>query len=327
MYHLVNLDTNMLLLQFCTSLAINTFDRSNMYKLKRTTEDKDKTEDRKLQAVLSILREKDTKISHVPLIASHVALYELQTSPQQPSKHAWHKTEIEGSLFVVERSDNKPKLRIIIRNNQATDEGDFEQDIDAKVELETKDNTVFYKVGNSVVRGLWFHHSDSLDKFSDILKNFQPPAPRQDAGKALLAALGVGASATAAAVASVGPGGSVSAPVAPVAAPTKISAPPGLTKTANIKPQTAPIVIPRAAVVEEPEADTDAASLLREALGRGSIRSAAMPMVTPSTPPTFPVPTSDRIWVSKADLRMVLGEMVLSDNFVNELFARLSKRQ
>ena len=266
-----------------------------MYKLKRSP---DGQEERR-KAVLAILREKDAKISEVLLVASHVALYELETSQQ---KHAWHKTEVEGSLFVVERSDHK--LRLIVRNNQASDEGDFEQDIDTKVELEIQDNTVFYKVGGSLVRGLWFHQYDALEKFADILKNYTPPAPRQDPGKALLAALGVGSS------------GPASAPVAPVAAPAKITA-------RDLPTLSRPSL---SATPSEPAVASDAASLLREAIGRGSSFTTTVPLAGKPAPLTSGS-TSDKIWVSKADLRLVLGEMVLGDEFVNELFMRLSKRQ
>ena len=277
-----------------------------MYKLNTKKDSPPSDQGGRRKAVLAILREKDPKISEVLLIASHVALYELQLTPVKT--HAWHKTDVEGSLFVVERqSGSSGNLRIIIRNNQASDQGDFEQDIDGKVDLEVKDNTVFYKVGNSpanTVRGLWFHQTDQLDKFTEILKHFQPTPPpppaRQDAGKALLAALGVGPTA----------GASASAPVAPVAAPTKIAAPPGLVPRAHV-PQMPPKV-PVAPSVEEDSAE-DAASLLREALGRSSSKA--------------PVLGGDRILVSKADLRMALGELVLGDNFVNELFARLANRQ
>jgi hypothetical protein len=276
-----------------------------MYKIKKTGE-----EDRR-KAMLAILRERDAKISEVLLVAAHVALYELETSNQ---KHAWHKTEIEGSLYVVERSDNKPKLRLIVRNNQAVDEGDFEQDIDAKVELEIKDNTVFYKVGSSPVRGLWFHQADALEKFAEILKKFTPPPPRQDAGKALLAALGVGgSSATSAPV----------APVAPVAAPAKIAAPANLPPPRQSAAPQQPPSRP-SAMATSTEGASDAASLLREALGRGS---AAAPAAILARAPVPTAPSSDRILVSKADLRLVLGEMVLGDDFVNELVARLANRQ
>ena len=242
-------------------------------------------EDRR-RAQLSALRAEDPDIEEIPVSASHVALYELRADAQ--GVPAWRKTEIEGSLYLLKRN-NKPRLKILIKNQADSSEGDFSQEIDRKVECEVRDQTLYYKVGDDgLVRGLWFHSSETLNQFVSVIQDASSKIVEggTDAGKHLLQLLGK----------------------------SKTSP-----KTEDASSILRDHVMKDARIQEE----TSASALLGALMQQNSVGR---------SPPAEPIlrrpaqPIIDSITLRKSDLRLVLADMVSSDDFVNELFARLAAR-
>ena len=242
-----------------------------------------KPNDERRKAQLAALQADDKDIEDILLTASHVALYELKTETTGP---AWRKTEVEGCLYVLKRR-SRPKSMILIKNQSDSDEGDFSQTLEGKVEFEVKESTIFYKVGERpTVRGLWFASKDSLNQFVSLVEK---NAHTEDAGKALMDML----------------------------------ARPAQSKT----------------VVKE----DDAISLLKEKLKIGSPAPAVhasqpavhatQPAVHASQPAVQPPPAPglsknlpDTVTIRRSDLRVILADLLSSDEIVNRIFASLAAR-
>jgi Dcp1-like decapping family len=253
-----------------------------MYRIPKQPDDRKK-------AQLSFFKETDPSVTDILVTASHCAVYTLQTMGD--SKHAWHKSDIEGSLYVLKRS-NKPFLSFIIRNQNGGE--DFIESIVDKVNLEIKDQTVFYKIGDKgKVHGLWFSNQDSLQKFVKCMQS----APIEDPGKTLMSLIKKEQP-------------SASAPIAPPAiAPSVPSAP-------AISPKPAMTVIPPppGLVVND-----DSLSILRSRL---EIPQQMSQQITQQVSAVLP----EQILVTRADLRIVLADLVSSDAFINEIYNRLINR-
>ena len=240
-----------------------------------------KPNDERRKAQLAALQADDKDIEDILLTASHVALYELKTESTGP---AWRKTDVEGCLYVLKRR-SRPKTMILIKNQSDSDEGDFSQSLEGKVEFEVKESTIFYKVGDRpTVRGLWFASKDSLNQFAALVEK---NAHTEDAGKALMDML---------------------------ARPS----------------QPKPVV-----------RDDDAISLLKEKLKIGAPpappappavhASQPAPAVQPPLPPApgLPAPHKnlpDTVTIRKSDLRVILADLLSSDEIVNRIFASLAAR-
>ena len=236
------------------------------------------------KAQLSSLQVDDKDVEDILLTASHVALYELKTESSGP---AWKKTEVEGSLYVLKRR-SRPKTMLLIKNHADSDEGDFSQNLEGKVEFELKESTIFYKVGDRpTVRGLWFAHKESLNQFVALLEK-NTPAQSDEAGKALMEMLGR----------------SQAAP--------KIK--PATTNTMSV-----------AAVAAPAQPDDDAISLLKEKLRVGAAPLSVRPSV-PSAPSAPSAALPDTVTIRKSDLRIVLADLLSSDEIINRVFASLAAR-
>jgi len=231
-----------------------------MYRVKPTPG----ASDERKKAQLAALQADDRDVEDILLTASHVALYELKTETAGP---AWRKTEVEGSMYVLRRK-TRPLTMLLIKNQSDSEEGDFSQSLEGKIEFEVKESTIFYKVGDKpTVRGLWFANKESLNQIVLLIEKSVPR--HEDAGKALMQMLG---------------------------RPT----PP--------KP-----------------AEDDAMSLLKEKLKIPGPPAAPPAPAAPAPPPRAPE-ILDTVTIRKSDLRVVLADLLSSDEIVNKIFAALAAR-
>lgn len=267
----------------------------------------------------------------------------------------WRKLGIEGFFYILKR-DSLPRYRILLRNQTDSGEGDFIQSIDDNIRFEVKEGTFFYQIGDhGNVRGLWFHDRDFMPKFVRIIEYIcselgllcdgtfdginsvkQSPAPNTTSGKAILQML-------------------KKADVTPAketrnhADPQSAKATPAgsivdLLRQEFATPRMPP---PPPPVLREPMSDNRSqlpypppppaihpytASPQPEFMGPLGIPpphpdpfARPGPPVDPYARPGMPV-LSDMFSVCKSDLRIVLGDMIGSDQFINELFHRLAHR-
>ena len=131
-------------------------------------------------------------LTHLVVSATHVVLYEYRQA-------AWHKSGIEGSLFVVQRPVG---YELIILNRHSPD--NLQIPLTAQTQLQHQDPYLIFKMKENdtvtTIRGVWFHSADERVLVNNVLqKTIQdmiaappvaaPPAVAPEAGAAALATL------------------------------------------------------------------------------------------------------------------------------------------
>ncbi|KAG2373174.1 hypothetical protein C9374_012776 [Naegleria lovaniensis] len=119
------------------------------------------------QMNMEVLKRKDKYINTIHTVYDHVVLYKY-------NKSEWEKLDVEGAMFIVERTEPKsPKYRIVVMNRKSAT--DFHQDITKDLELEVHHPFVFYKTKN-MIRGIWFYKPLQCIEFNDLIVSFKEKA-------------------------------------------------------------------------------------------------------------------------------------------------------
>ena len=125
------------------------------------------TEEARRQANLRLLqRTASPDITDIGVSATHVVLYEYRDT-------AWHKSGIEGSLFVVQRrSGNSLTHELIILNRHSTD--NFQIPLTAEFQIQHQDPYLIFKQHASdnkrIIRGIWFHSAEERTAVHNVLE-------------------------------------------------------------------------------------------------------------------------------------------------------------
>ncbi|KAJ7971602.1 mRNA-decapping enzyme-like protein [Quillaja saponaria] len=117
---------------------------------------------------LTVLQRVDPYIEDILIIATHVSLYGLNIESNQ-----WSRKDVEGSLFVVQRS-TQPRFQFIVMNRRNTDNlvenllGDFEYELQVPY--------ILYRNAAQEVNGIWFYNpsecEDVANLFTKILDSY-----------------------------------------------------------------------------------------------------------------------------------------------------------
>ena len=120
---------------------------------------------------LKVLRRDDPSIQTILGSASSIAMYELD---MQTTK--WHRKNVEGSLFVVERkksSSNSSSSRFqFIVLNRLSDER-FVESIAKDAEFEMSEKYLLYKTDTDEVNGVWFYDEKEQTNIYEIIQRAQ----------------------------------------------------------------------------------------------------------------------------------------------------------
>jgi mRNA-decapping enzyme 1B len=123
---------------------------------------------------LRVLHRLDPQIVDLAITATHVVLYEFNLSTQQ-----WIKKNVEGSLFVVNRSD-VPRFKLIISNRNSTE--NLEVGITSTFQMQLREPYLIFRDSSSsssgggggtdeAIRGLWFHDGKEREQLHSYLEN------------------------------------------------------------------------------------------------------------------------------------------------------------
>mmetsp|Transcript_16879 Transcript_16879/g.28582 ORF Transcript_16879/g.28582 Transcript_16879/m.28582 type:complete len:314 (-) Transcript_16879:145-1086(-) len=128
-------------------------------------------------ANLRVLQRLDPQIVDLAITASHVVLYQFSLETQQ-----WIKRNVEGSLFVVKRSD-VPRFKLIVSNRNSTE--NLEVGITSTFQMQLREPYLIFRDSASssnnssgggggadeAIRGLWFHDGKEREQVHSYLEN------------------------------------------------------------------------------------------------------------------------------------------------------------
>jgi len=127
-------------------------------------------------ANLRVLQRLDPQIVDLAITASHVVLYQFSLETQQ-----WIKRNVEGSLFVVKRSD-LPRFKLIVSNRNSTE--NLEVGITSTFQMQLREPYLIFRdsassrnnisgggAADEAIRGLWFHDGKEREQVHSYLEN------------------------------------------------------------------------------------------------------------------------------------------------------------
>ncbi|EGC36004.1 hypothetical protein DICPUDRAFT_78293 [Dictyostelium purpureum] len=125
------------------------------------------------QQNLSALQRLDNKVLGILGTSTHATAYRFDETLKQ-----WSRKDIEGSLFVVNRSEF-PYCKLIIMNRLSTK--NLCDEIYEKMVIKCQDTYLIYRNKNEEICGIWFYEPSDQEKIFNLLKEVQknPPLPPQ----------------------------------------------------------------------------------------------------------------------------------------------------
>jgi hypothetical protein len=124
---------------------------------------------------LKVLRRDDPSIQSILGSASSITMYELDMSTTK-----WHRKNVEGSLFVVERKVGKgsggssgsgSRFQFIVLNRLSDER--FVESIAKDAEFEMSEKYLLYKTDADEVNGVWFYDEKEQTNIYEIIQRAQ----------------------------------------------------------------------------------------------------------------------------------------------------------
>jgi mRNA-decapping enzyme 1B len=118
------------------------------------------------QANLRSLQRIDPKIQDLGTTVSHVVLYEFSAS-----KRTWEKKNIDGSLFIVKRSE-LPMFQLMVLNRSSNE--NLIVPLSASFQMQLVDPYLIFRDAMNTeegIRGIWFHDGEERDNFVRYVEN------------------------------------------------------------------------------------------------------------------------------------------------------------
>ena len=119
---------------------------------------------------MSVLKRMDEDILEILYSATHVAVYEFDTT-----RKSWKRSDIEGTLFLVKRC-SAPRFRMIVVNSKRID--NFMEEVDGSLECEVLQTFLLYTRGNNQLYGIWFYDEKNCEEFGNYLKRIVKGMPK-----------------------------------------------------------------------------------------------------------------------------------------------------
>ena len=121
---------------------------------------------------LKVLRRDDPSIQAILGSASSITMYELDMSTTK-----WHRKNVEGSLFVVERkvgkgtSTSNSRFQFVVLNRLSDER--FVESIAKDAEFELSEKYLLYKTDSDEVNGVWFYDEKEQTNIYEIIQRAQ----------------------------------------------------------------------------------------------------------------------------------------------------------
>ena len=153
------------------------------------------SDDARRHANLRLLQRLDSTVLDIVASATHVGLYEFQQTAK-----AWEKKNVEGSLFLVKKTE-APRFQLQLLNRNSTD--NWTLPVLPKMLVQNQDPYLILRFqneqGDSVIQGIWFYNGQERDSIASVLtkaiKSLELPTPEIDpetAASVLLSPLNLG---------------------------------------------------------------------------------------------------------------------------------------
>jgi mRNA-decapping enzyme 1B len=153
------------------------------------------SDDARRSANLRLLQRSDSTVHDIVASATHVGLYEFQQTAK-----AWEKKNLEGSLFLVQKTV-APRFQLQLLNRNSTD--NWTLPVLPKMLVQNQDPYLILRFqneqGDSVIQGIWFYNGQERDSIASVLtkaiKSLELPTAEIDpatAASVLLSPLNLG---------------------------------------------------------------------------------------------------------------------------------------
>ena len=128
------------------------------------------SDDTRRSANMRLLQRLDSSVQDIVASATHVGLYEFQQSEQ-----AWEKKNVEGSLFLVQKTQ-APRFQLVLLNRNSTD--NWTLSVLPKMQVQNQDPYLILRYtrsinqnqqGESVIQGMWFFNGQERDSIASVL--------------------------------------------------------------------------------------------------------------------------------------------------------------
>ena len=116
---------------------------------------------KQLEYNLAVLKRRDADISKVLDMAGHVVLYQFN----EDSK-VWDRKNVEGSLFVVERS-SAPQFQFVVLNRLSSE--NLVETIDDNFQTELTEQFLLYRNLQEEILGVWFYSPPERAAIAELL--------------------------------------------------------------------------------------------------------------------------------------------------------------
>lgn len=248
---------------------------------------------KQLEYNLAVLKRRDAEISRVLDMAGHVVLYQFN----EESK-AWDRRNMEGSLFVVERT-SEPRHQFVVLNRLSSE--NLVETIDDTFQTELTEQFLLYRNLQSEILGVWFYSPPERAAIAELLDKLhagEVPPPADDPAPAAPTA---------------------SAAVPPAPPPPEAAPPPGATGQSSVANFFN--MVAGAAVGGAPPPMPPSALTATEAAAPPAAPAAPPVPTTTAPPPTdsLPAPKPADLAAMKAKLATQLRSLLDDDQFLSLL--------
>jgi hypothetical protein len=110
---------------------------------------------------LSVLQRQDPTVEAILATAAHVALYSFQ-------HQAWQRKDVEGSLFIVERSCF-PHYQLVVLNRLSTE--NFCENLSPQLQMKANEPYLLFRNADNEITGIWFYNKEEQQKIGALIKS------------------------------------------------------------------------------------------------------------------------------------------------------------
>jgi|EP00908_Phaeocystis_cordata_P023233 mRNA-decapping enzyme 1B len=136
--------------------------------------------EKQLEYNLAVLKRRDAAISGVVDMSGHVVLYRFSEETQ-----AWDRRNVEGSLFVVSRSE-EPKYQFVVLNRISSE--NLIESVTSDFQMELTDQFLLYRNEQQEISGIWFYSANERASIAELLQSIVGGAQPTAAAAAAAAA-------------------------------------------------------------------------------------------------------------------------------------------
>ena len=123
---------------------------------------------KQLEYNLSVLKRRDAAIKEVLDMAGHVVMYRFNEE-----KQSWDRKNVEGSLFVVERT-TVPTHQFVVLNRLSSE--NLVESINEDFQMELTEQFLLYRNSAQEINGIWFYSPTERAAMAELLTSLSVPA-------------------------------------------------------------------------------------------------------------------------------------------------------